>query len=142
MKRLALVVLVVVSVGCAPAKLYKYGAVEASQSTVGVLSGPPHIVIISIDGQTELERPECTGPACNKGFEIYLDPGPHQLVVRLATGNARAGPLTMEFDVVAGQGYTFISETERTGVFEVLWRPKIVDVFGATVSTVLEADEP
>ena len=126
---------------CAPAVIYKYGETNASHMEVGVVTGPHHIHINSIDNITDLKRPDCTGPICTKGFEIYFTPGPHELMVSLATGNEKAGPLTLRFNIEPGKQYEFVSETSKEGLFKQFWVPKIIDNNGNIISTIDEHKE-
>jgi hypothetical protein len=111
--------------------IHKYGDTGLSPAESATISGPSGIWIVRIDGVEPKNRPFCTAPACNAGFEIRLAPGTHVIEMQLATGSATSGVIPFRVDVLAGRRYQIVDKRKRKpgGLFDMFgnyyWVPEI-----------------
>jgi hypothetical protein len=127
LKAILIVVTLLSLAGCT-SKIFKYGSVNALPENVGIVSGPYHLKLYEINGNSDIEDPGCTGPFCTKGFQIFLEEGTHTIKVEYADGTLLAGPIVLEFQIKKGKIYQFENKFEKTGTFSAaIWKPEIIE---------------
>lgn len=126
MYRILFILFLALSLSACASTLHTYGNKTVNSST---LTGPHHIDLIAIDGDPVKNKPDCTGPICTKGFEIYLDTGVHTIAVKLATGNIYTDTVLLNFYAEPNEYYEFKhSETEGKIIHkDGTWRPIIIN---------------
>lgn len=108
----------------------KYGNPSLPPEQSAVVTGPPLVLIIAINGVKNEDFPMCNGPFCTAGFQITLPPGPHVIEARYADDRMASGIVPVWVNLFAGRQYEFKSEFQKDSGWSspLKWMPSIVEV--------------